>query len=188
MWDEITYPFPNSNSVEVWEWISNFIPHIIFAYDYLSTLGLKFIHVSKSSYCLVQIHYVNQSGLILNSTLSNKIQWNVNQNTYICWGLNMWNSHFLPEAVICSVIFESQLLIILLWYHILYHPLEGFYDTFINPLNTVEYWCLNLMANFLDNIYKCIYVPWKKNVFFFLKLPCVFFSGSNLEKSLNSFR
>ena len=31
MWDEISYPFPNFNSytVEVWEWISNFISHII---------------------------------------------------------------------------------------------------------------------------------------------------------------
>ena len=30
LWDEITYPFPNFNSctVEVWEWISNFIPHL----------------------------------------------------------------------------------------------------------------------------------------------------------------
>ena len=30
VWDEITYPFPNFNgcTVEVWEWISNFIPHI----------------------------------------------------------------------------------------------------------------------------------------------------------------
>ena len=29
MWDEITYPFPNFNgaTVEVWEWISDFIPH-----------------------------------------------------------------------------------------------------------------------------------------------------------------
>ena len=29
MWDEITYPFSNFNgcTVEVWEWISNFIPH-----------------------------------------------------------------------------------------------------------------------------------------------------------------
>ena len=29
MWDEITHPFPNFNSanVEVWEWISSFIPH-----------------------------------------------------------------------------------------------------------------------------------------------------------------
>ena len=31
LWDEITYPFPNFNgcTVEVWEWISNFIPHFI---------------------------------------------------------------------------------------------------------------------------------------------------------------
>ena len=29
MWDEITYPFPNFEgaTVEVWEWISYFIPH-----------------------------------------------------------------------------------------------------------------------------------------------------------------
>ena len=31
VWDEITYPFPNFNgcTVEVWEWISKFIPHFI---------------------------------------------------------------------------------------------------------------------------------------------------------------
>ena len=31
VWDEITYPFPNFNgcTFEVWEWISNFIPHFI---------------------------------------------------------------------------------------------------------------------------------------------------------------
>ena len=31
VWGEITYPFPNFNgcTVEVWEWISNFIPHFI---------------------------------------------------------------------------------------------------------------------------------------------------------------
>ena len=31
VWDEITDPFPNFNdcAVEVWEWISDFIPHII---------------------------------------------------------------------------------------------------------------------------------------------------------------
>ena len=29
VWDEITYPFPsfNGETVEAWEWISNFIPH-----------------------------------------------------------------------------------------------------------------------------------------------------------------
>ena len=31
MWDEFTYPFLNFNSatVEVWEWLGNFIPHFI---------------------------------------------------------------------------------------------------------------------------------------------------------------
>ena len=31
LWDEFTYLFPNFNgcTVEVWEWISNFIPHLI---------------------------------------------------------------------------------------------------------------------------------------------------------------
>ena len=29
MWDEITYPFQNLNgaAVEVWKWVSNFIPY-----------------------------------------------------------------------------------------------------------------------------------------------------------------
>ena len=25
VWDEITYQFPNFNTIEVWEWMSNFI-------------------------------------------------------------------------------------------------------------------------------------------------------------------
>ena len=31
VWDEIIYPFPNINgcTVELWEWLSNFIPHFI---------------------------------------------------------------------------------------------------------------------------------------------------------------
>ena len=44
MWDEITYPFPNFNSatVEVWDWISTFIPHIqIWQYG-VSPVSLKF--------------------------------------------------------------------------------------------------------------------------------------------------
>ena len=51
MWDEITYPFPNSNgaTVEVWEWISYFIP-LQWACGYLSMLGLKLIRVSKSTH------------------------------------------------------------------------------------------------------------------------------------------
>ena len=43
------YPFSNLNSytVEVWEWISNFIPYFNQICDYLSMLGLKLKHVSK---------------------------------------------------------------------------------------------------------------------------------------------
>ena len=49
LWYEITYPFSNLNSaaVKVWEWISNVIFTLYWAYDYLSMLGLKLIHVSK---------------------------------------------------------------------------------------------------------------------------------------------
>ena len=52
MWDEITYlsPYFNGATVEVWEWISNFIQHANFtqhACDYLSMLGLKLIHIIK---------------------------------------------------------------------------------------------------------------------------------------------
>ena len=52
VWDEITYPFPNlkGSTIEVWQWISNFIPHFIMAYlacNYLSMLGLKSFWVSK---------------------------------------------------------------------------------------------------------------------------------------------
>ena len=36
------------NTLEVWEWISNFIPLLV--YDYLSKLELKLTHVSKRSY------------------------------------------------------------------------------------------------------------------------------------------
>ena len=46
---KITYPFPNLHgaTVEVWEYISNFTPHLMNWRNHLSTLGLKFHHVSK---------------------------------------------------------------------------------------------------------------------------------------------
>ena len=50
VWDEISYPITNFNgrTVEVGEWISKFVPHFTWECDYLSTLGLKLIHVSKN--------------------------------------------------------------------------------------------------------------------------------------------
>ena len=29
VWDEITYQFPNGSTIEVWEWIINFIQYFI---------------------------------------------------------------------------------------------------------------------------------------------------------------
>ena len=49
MWDEIIYPFPNFNgcTVEVWEWISNFIPHFTRHMIAYPCCDLKLNHVSK---------------------------------------------------------------------------------------------------------------------------------------------
>ena len=44
VWDEIIYPFPNFNdaTVEVWERISNFIPHFTYpCWDYNSSMFVK---------------------------------------------------------------------------------------------------------------------------------------------------
>ena len=47
VWDEISNPFPNFNialkvrTIEVREWISNFIPHFYNGCYYLSMLGLR---------------------------------------------------------------------------------------------------------------------------------------------------
>ena len=49
-WDEITYPFPNFNgsSVQVQEWLSNFIPEILTGVIYhLYMLGLKLIALAE---------------------------------------------------------------------------------------------------------------------------------------------
>ena len=54
MWNEITYPFPNFNgfSVEVWEWIGNFVT-LYNGCNYLFMLRLlKLIRVSKSGPCV----------------------------------------------------------------------------------------------------------------------------------------
>ena len=50
MWDEITYPFPilNGATVEVWQWISNFLPRFITDVIFLSMQELKLIHIDVS--------------------------------------------------------------------------------------------------------------------------------------------
>ena len=47
VWDEIAYPFQNFNgvTVEVWEWISNFIPHIIM--DVITYAGHNWLYYKR---------------------------------------------------------------------------------------------------------------------------------------------
>ena len=102
MWDKITHPFPNFNSaaVEILEWVNNFIPYFT-RRDYLSMLGLKLNHVSKrvmhiymimstvfigSGYGLApaaqcQVITRTNADLLPIGPISNKLQWNLIQNT-----------------------------------------------------------------------------------------------------------
>ena len=49
VWDEVTYPFPICPQlhVEVWEWVSDFIPYFIKDVIAYTCWDLKLIHVSK---------------------------------------------------------------------------------------------------------------------------------------------
>ena len=100
VWDEIIYPFLNFNgaTVEVLEWISNFIPHIIMDAITYPCLGLKLNHVSKrghSSVCLCDAYYhelgVLNKGVVTTYTLAVSAcmlqvsfqPTNWNQNSYV---------------------------------------------------------------------------------------------------------
>ena len=83
MWDQITHPFPNFSgcTVEVWEWISNFIPHFtrhVITYPYwewsqsmlvkgapcikLYTLYLWLFCITNATYMLVLSNLDTRSG------------------------------------------------------------------------------------------------------------------------------
>ena len=58
MWDKITYPFPNCNGViEVWQYISNFIPHLTghaITYTCLNLISSMLVNwASTWLYCLI---------------------------------------------------------------------------------------------------------------------------------------
>ena len=50
MWDEVTYSVPNFNGcpLDVWEWISNFIPYFVAHEITYPWLKLKLIHVRRN--------------------------------------------------------------------------------------------------------------------------------------------
>ena len=67
MWEEITYPFPNFNSgtVEVWEWISNFIPCFIVHVITCPCWVLKLNHVSQRGHSWTLLGLVSLEPIIL---------------------------------------------------------------------------------------------------------------------------
>ena len=76
MWDEITYPFPNfiGTTVEVWEWISNFMPH-------LSMLGFGLNHDKGATYWNRGVLVLPISWMYFKERQNNQ---NVTTNTLIC--------------------------------------------------------------------------------------------------------
>ena len=56
--DEIAYPFPNFNgcTIEVWEWINNFIPHFYNECNYLSmSFGTKSLTEQILNHCQLDL-------------------------------------------------------------------------------------------------------------------------------------
>ena len=73
--------------------------------DYLSMLGLKLNHVSKRGYRSVPSNYLNQWWNIVDLTLRNKLQWNVNRNSNIfIYGnafQNVWETAAILSRPLC---------------------------------------------------------------------------------------
>ena len=59
VWGEITYPFPNFN-VEVWEWISNFIPHFtVYVITYPGISGSHTLEMYLKTYLFYSCQWNN---------------------------------------------------------------------------------------------------------------------------------
>ena len=91
VWDEITYPFPNFNgcTVELWEWISNFIPHFIMRLISYPTqfwrIWVKIHSMNRPGNTDVTMYYHWSSSIYRKETL--KQEWS-NENflsKYILW-------------------------------------------------------------------------------------------------------
>ena len=82
VWDEIVYPIPNYTGcpIDVWEWISNFIPHFILG-DYLSMLGLKSNHVSIRT-------------LIWNNKINTSKSTNGTKQIFHCFAYSLYTNAF----------------------------------------------------------------------------------------------
>ena len=113
--DEKNLPTPNFNgTVEVWEWMGNFIPRFYWACDYLSMSGLKLIHIRKRGPQMVvlEIHAPGLSPVPITQQSSKSFTahhlLHVNSIAQ-CWSFFMmadaiWSNKFAQKASIAGEI------------------------------------------------------------------------------------
>ena len=67
VWDEITYSFLNFNSetVDMWEWISNFTPKLKVCVITFPCCGFKLIHFSERDPCHLSLYWIYNKPFIL---------------------------------------------------------------------------------------------------------------------------
>ena len=75
------------SATEVWEWISNFISHVYWAYDYWSLLKLKWIHVNKMT---PGINFCNPASFMLRAASVNLL---VANDLASSWHMIIRNHH-----------------------------------------------------------------------------------------------
>ena len=117
VWDEVIYPFPHIKgaAVEVWEWISNFIPHFVTGCNYVSMLGLKLVYVSKrGSWWPRDLHMMRkvQCDVVISRSVLSKLL--TTNTTYLVHEGPMWSVFcefklwfmfcFNPCSAVCNII------------------------------------------------------------------------------------
>ena len=86
VWDKNIYPFPNFNrtTVEVWEWISHFIPHFIM--DVINYAALK--GERWGVYCVyLREHRLCHNEMLLHPRIMTGSAWVF---FHSCWRTNLW--------------------------------------------------------------------------------------------------
>ena len=124
--NEITYPFPDFNrcTVEVWEWISNFIPHFTLHVITYPCWDLQFIYVSKRDpMCFVENTDLIIKGISLWFSLSCIVcEQNVQQIFFWwCKGVTLVNTKTCCEIFrsIKQLLIKNSLLLLLKHFSVL---------------------------------------------------------------------
>ena len=87
VWGEMTYSFQNVNgtTVEVWEWISDFIPYLTVHMITWPSCGLKLIDVNKRDPCHLSLYWLLMWLLSIRNWISVILIWLVLQTLKKTW-------------------------------------------------------------------------------------------------------